>query len=110
MNNRIWLYIDKIYDCSIDTVCGGSYDCSTGTVCKGSNKHMTIRCIYASDDGLHNISMRLRYANFEITPPDDGSQKIVGVLNIAIYFDKVVIVIKGEHGGIGTMVIQRWFE
>ena len=98
MNNRVWLYIDKIYDCLIDTVC------------KGFNKHMTIRCIYASDDGLHNISMRLRYANFEITPPDDGSQKIVGVLNITIYFDKVVIVIKGEHGGIGTMVIQRWLE
>lgn len=98
MNNRVWLYIDKIYDCLIDTVC------------EGSKKHMTIRCIYASDDGLHNISMRLRYANFELTPPDDGSQKIVGALNIAIYFDKIVIVIKGEHGGIGTMVIQRWFE
>ena len=98
MNNRVWLYIDKIYDCSIDTVY------------KGSNKHMTIRCEYASDDGLHNISMRLRYTSFELTPPDDGSQKIVGVLNITIYFNKVVIVIKGERGGIGTMVIQRWFE
>lgn len=98
MNNRVWLYIDKIYDCLIDLVR------------EGSKRHMTIRCVYASDDGLHNISMRLRYANFELTPPDDGSQKIVGVLNIAIYFDKIVIVTKGEHGGIGTMVIQRWFE
>lgn len=98
MNNRAWLYIDKIYDCLIDTVC------------EGFDKHITIRCIYASDDGLHNISMRLRYANFELTPPDDGSQTIVGVLNITICFDKVVIVIKGEHGGIGTMVIQRWLE
>lgn len=98
MNNRVWLYIDKIYDCLIDAVC------------EGSKKHMTIRCEYASDDGLHNISMRLRYTNFEITSPDDGSQTIVGVLNIAIYFDKIIIVTKGEHGGIGTMVIQRWFE
>ena len=98
LNNRVWLYIDKIYDCLIDTVC------------EGFNKHMTIRCEYASDDGLHNISMRLRYANFEITPPDDGGQKIVKVLNITIYFSKVVIIIKGEHGGIGTMVIQRWLE
>lgn len=98
MNNRVWLYIDKIYDCLIDTVC------------EGSNRHMTIKCEYASDDGLHNISMRLRYVSFELIPPDDGSQTIVGVLNITIYFDKVVIVIKGEHGGIGTMVVQRWFE
>lgn len=98
MNNRAWLYIDKIYDCLIDMVR------------KGFKKYMTIRCIYASDDGLHNISMRLRYVNFELTPPDDGSQKIVEVLNITICFNKVVIVIKGEHGGIGTMVIQRWFK
>ena len=98
MNNRVWLYIDKIYDCLIDMVC------------EGFKKYMTIRCEYASDDSLHNISMRLRYASCELTPPDDGSQKIVGVLNITIYFDKVVIVIKGEHGGIGTMVVQRWCE
>lgn len=95
VNNRVWLYIDKIYDCSIDI---------------GSKKHITIRCEYASDNGLHNISMRFRCVNRELSPPDDGSQKIVGVLNITIYFDKVVIVTKGEHGGIGTIVIQRWFE
>jgi hypothetical protein len=94
----VWLYIDKIYDCSIDTVH------------EGSKKHMTIRCEYASDNDLHNISMRLRYANFEITPPDDGSQTIVGVLNITIYFDKIVIVTKWEHGGIGIIVVQRWFK
>lgn len=110
MNNRVWLYIDKIYDCSVDTVSEGMYDYSIGTICKGSKKYMTIRCEYASDDGLHNISMRLRYTSFELTPPDDRSQKVVGVLNITIYFDKVILVVKGERGGIGTMVIRRWFE
>ena len=98
MNNRVWLYIDKIYNCSIESVC------------EGSKKHMTIKCEYASDNGLNNISMRLRYADFELIPPDDDSQKIIGVLNITVYFDKVVLVVKGEHGGIGIIVIQRWFE
>ena len=93
MNNRVWLYIDKIYDCLIDTVC------------EGFNKHMTIRCEYVSDGGLHNISMRLRYVSFGLIPPDDGSREVVGVLNIAIYFDKVVIVFRGEHGGIGTIIV-----